>query len=254
MNHYKTSHRKVMWYARKFPGLVFYSAVAYQVVKASRMIKSNNYTNEDFTKGSLETLRALENVGASIEAENLRAFQNLKSPCIFVCNHMSTLETFALPCFIQPYHKVIFVIKESLTKYPVFKDVVNARDPIVVGRVNPREDFRTVMDEGKKRLAQGISIIIFPQTTRSNYVDRSKFNSIGIKLARQAKVPVIPVALKTDAWGIGGPLKDLGKIDPAKQVRFSFGDPIYISGNGKKEHEVVVDFVADKLSSWQEIV
>jgi len=48
-----------------------------------------------------------------------------------------------------------------------------------------------------------ISVLIFPQTTRDLRFDPNKFNTLGIKLAKRAKVPVIPVAVKTDAWGMG---------------------------------------------------
>ena len=48
-----------------------------------------------------------------------------------------------------------------------------------------------------------ISVLIFPQTTRELFFDPKKFNTLGIKLAKRAKVPVIPIAVKTDAWWHG---------------------------------------------------
>jgi len=80
---------------------------------------------------------------------------------------MSILETFVLPCLIQPHRDVTFVVKESLITYPLFGQVMRSRQPVVVGRDNPREDLKTVLEEGQKRLEANISIIIFPQTTRS---------------------------------------------------------------------------------------
>ena len=49
-------------------------------------------------------------------------------------------------------------------------------DNIAVGRDNPREDFKRVLSEGKNKLEQGISIIIYPQSTRAVEFDPSKFN------------------------------------------------------------------------------
>ncbi len=141
------------------------------------------------------------------------------------------------------------MVKESLIDYPVFKHVMKSRDPIVVGRINPREDFKKVLEGGLKRLNQGISVLIFPQTTRTTELDPKAFNSIGIKLAKKAGVPVIPFALKTDAWGIGRWIKDLGKIDPSKRVRFWFGNPITVRGRGKDEHEAVLQFIMEKLKN-----
>ena len=126
------------------------------------------------------------------------------------------------------------------------------RNPIVVGRANPREDLRIVLAEGQNRLNGNISIVIFPQTTRSINFDPKKFNSLGVKLAKRAKVPVVPVALKTDAWGTGRKFKDFGKIQPAKSVHITFGDPLPVQGSGKEEHKFIVNFIAKKLDSYVE--
>jgi 1-acyl-sn-glycerol-3-phosphate acyltransferase len=126
------------------------------------------------------------------------------------------------------------------------------RNPIVVGRANPRQDLRTVLEEGQNRLNANISVIIFPQTTRSINFDPQQFNSLGVKLAKRCKVPVIPVALKTDAWGNGRKFKDFGKIRPAKSVYITFGDPLLVQGSGKEEYKFIVDFIAEKMDSYLE--
>ena len=104
--------------------------------------------------------------------------------------------------------------------------------------------------DGLTCLKKNTSVLIFPQTTRSLHFNPENFNSLGVKLAKRGNVPIVPVAVKTDAWGIGKWLKDIGKIDPAKPVRISFGDPIYIQSNGKKEHSIVIDFISTKLADW----
>ena len=151
---------------------------------------------------------------------------------------------------IRPYRRVTFVVKESLIEYPLFKHVMISRDPVVVGRTNPRRDLQRVMAEGQKRLQNGVSVIIFPQTTRSVTFDAQKFNSLGVKLAQRAGVPVIPVALKTDAWGLGKRLKDFGKIHPAEAVHICFGNPFCVSGSAKAAHQFIVEFITEKLRSW----
>ena len=73
---------------------------------------------------------------------------------------------------------------------------MRSRNPIVVGRTDPRKDFETVMNGGAERLKNGISIIIFPQSTRSLDFKPEEFNSLGVKLAKKAGVQVVPVAIK----------------------------------------------------------
>ena len=250
---YRTPNRRVSWISRQFPNLVFYSRLLGVVMKAARLAKKGVYYDEDWVRSSRSMVDLLELVGVSVEMENIAAISKLDSPCVFVGNHMSVLETFVLPCIIQPHTKFTFVVKKSLIDYPVFKHVMKSRDPIVVGRTNPREDLKTVMEGGLKRLNDGISVLIFPQTTRTTELDPKAFNSIGIKLAKRAGVPVIPFALKTDAWGMGRWIKDFGKVDPSKQVNFWFGNPITINGKGKDEHERIIQFILDKLNAARNV-
>jgi 1-acyl-sn-glycerol-3-phosphate acyltransferase len=221
------------------------------VLTASRLAKRGAYTNSRWIKSSLATVKALEAVGGRFDIENVAAVRRLESPCVFIANHMSVLETFVLPCLIQPLRDVTFVVKESLIDYPFFKHVMRSRNPIVVGRSDPRQDLRTVLKEGQALLNHDVSVVIFPQTTRSVDFKPGNFNTLGVKLAARAAVPAVPVALKTDAWGLGHRLKDFGRIQPQKTVHISFGQPLRVQGSGKEAHRVVVDFIAGKLRSWR---
>jgi 1-acyl-sn-glycerol-3-phosphate acyltransferase len=220
------------------------------VLKASRLCKKGTYTNDHWVQSSLNTIKALEAVGGRFEIRNLDIIRKIKSPGVFVSNHMSILEAFVLPCLIQPYRDVTFVIKESLLSFPFFKHVMQSRNPITVGRDNPREDLKTVLVEGQNRINDNISVIIFPQTTRSINFDPTKFNSLGVKLAKRCNVPVIPVTLKTDAWSMGSKFKDFGKICPDKTVYINFSDPMIVKGSGKEEHKFILDIITKRLDSY----
>ncbi len=248
-NRYDTPEVTPGLFTRLFPSLRFYRHML-KVVWVSGNQAKKHYSGDDWVTSSLGMLDALEYAGVRVHVEGVENFIKLESPCVFIGNHMSTLETFILPCLIQPHKDVTFVVKESLVNYPHFGWVLRARDPVVVGRKNPREDLTTVLKEGAKRLAAGRSIIIFPQSTRSPVLDLKLFNSIGIKLARNAQVPVVPVALKSDAWGCGRILKDFGPIFPQIPVHFKFGEPIFFTDTGKAAHQQVIDFISANLDAW----
>lgn len=247
---YTTKPGRVAILARLLPSFSFYLRVIRIVRQASKKAKRGDYDTAAWCGSSLEALRALEYVGSRIEVTGLDNFQKLEGPCIFIGNHMSTLETFVLPVLISSFKEATFVVKQSLVEYPVFKYVMRARNPVTVGRTNPREDLKAVLEGGAERLKAGTSIIIFPQTTRTPVFDPEQFNSIGIKLAKRAGVPVVPVALKTDAWGNGKFLKDFGRIVPAKTVHFSFGSPLHIKDRGGDDHQQIIDFITEKLKEW----
>jgi 1-acyl-sn-glycerol-3-phosphate acyltransferase len=247
---YKTDQFPVSFFSRVCPSCAFYADLFSLVHRGSAKAKRGHYPTAAWSHSSLETFRALERVGVQIEITGIDSFRTLDGPCVFVGNHMSALETFVLPAIIAPFKDVTFVIKRSLIDYPVFKHIMRSRDPIVVDRTNPRKDFEAVLDGGTARLKAGRSVIIFPQTTRTATVDPETFNTIGIKLARKAGVPIVPIALRTEAWGNGRLLKDFGKIDPSKAVHFAFDKPLWVKGRGAEEHREIIEFILGKLKGW----
>lgn len=248
---YLTSGRNISLFSRNLPSINFYRQVLSIVFRASSRAKHSEYMTDDWAKSSHEILLALESVGVEIEITGVENFNVINGPCVFVSNHMSTLETMILPAIIAQFRDVTFVVKQSLVDYPVFKYVMRSRDPITVGRTNPRDDLKAVLEGGTERLKAGRSIIIFPQTTRAEVFAPKLFNTIGIKLAKRAGAPIVPVALKTDAWGNGRFLKDFGRIDPSKKVFFAFGKPLMVKDRGDEEHAEVIEFISAKLKSWE---
>ena len=236
--------------ARLFPALYFYVQAVATVHSASYRINAGRYSDDEWMTSSRTIAALLERTGGRLELEGLDRLHSLKEPCLFIGNHMSTLETFLIPCIIHRWRPVTFVIKKGLDTYPVFGPLMRWCDPIVVSRVNPREDLSTVMKEGIKRLQRGISVVIFPQSTRMEHFDPSKFNTIGIKLAKKAGVPVVPMALRTDFWGNGKLIKDFGPVRTDRTVHIRFGESLNINGNGKAEHAAIMDFIAGSLAEW----
>lgn len=236
---------------RSFATPIFYAKLFKIVYDAGKVAKAGEYSNERWVYDSVLVGRAMESVGADVIIEGHENITNLGKPCVFVANHMSTLETFFLPSIIQPVCNHTFVVKESLLKYPMLGPVLAAEKPIVVTRNNPRHDLAIVLEEGQKKLANGESIIIFPQGTRKSEVKAEDFSSLGVKLAKKANAPIIPIALKTKAWGISSVTKDFGAINPDIPIRITFGEPIEItSSNGKEEHQKCVEFIVSTYNSF----
>ncbi|MDR3358279.1 MAG: 1-acyl-sn-glycerol-3-phosphate acyltransferase [Desulfovibrio sp.] len=239
-------------FTRIFPSLSFYGRLfGGPVFRLCRLAAKGLCDDAAWTRASVEVAELVESVGGKIAVEGMAAISAVDGPCLFVANHMSTLETFMLPGIIRPRRPVTFVVKNSLVSMPFFGAVMRSRDPVVVGRSNPREDLARVLEGGKKRLARGVSIIIFPQSTRSSDFEPRLFNTIGVKLALHANVPIVPLALKTDAWGQGRPVKELGKIRPELTVRYRFAPPLRITGRGREEQAAICGYIAQTLREWR---
>ncbi len=217
---------------------------------ANRLTRKNVYDRYNWVNSSVMIMDGLEKVGVKIEIDGMDNISSFDGPAVFIGNHMSTLETIALPRIINPIKPVVFVTKQELNTTPLFGPINSSRHPIIVGRKNAREDLMQVMQQGADRLKDGRSIILFPQKTRSPLFDQSNFNTLGIKLAKRNNVPIVPIALLTDAWGNGKIMKEFGAIDTRKKVRFSFGKPLEITGNGSEQHKQVVEHITSHLKKW----
>jgi 1-acyl-sn-glycerol-3-phosphate acyltransferase len=231
--------------------LYFILKYANVVLRTRKEAVKRRYDTKAWADSSYEVFRIIEKTGGKFHITGMENITRSDEPVLFISNHMSTLETMIFPGIIAPLREVTFVVKESLVKHPLFGAVMRSRNPIVVGRTDPRKDFEAVMNGGMELLSKGISIIIFPQSTRSLEFKPEEFNSLGVKLARKAGVDVVPVAVKTDFWGHGKLIKELGKIDHNKPIHIRFGDPFRVTGNGKEENQKIIDFIQTALKEWK---
>ncbi|TSA31761.1 MAG: 1-acyl-sn-glycerol-3-phosphate acyltransferase [Porphyromonadaceae bacterium] len=210
------------------------------------------YPTEEWARSSYQVMKLLESCGGRFHISGLENIRKCTEPVVFIGNHMSTLETMVLPYLIAQIKDVTFVVKDSLVKSWAFGPVMKSRDPIVVSRHNSREDLVTVMTQGQEILANGRSVVIFPQSTRRTEFRPEEFNSLGVKLASKSGVQVIPFALKTDFWLNGKFVKDLGPLDQCnKDIYFTFGQPMDIKGTGKEENKAIIDFIQANLAAWK---
>ncbi len=230
----------------------FYWLVMRLVYRNWRHAVRGEYDRVEWAAGSLWALRMIERAGGRVHILHADVLEALDGPVVFAANHMSTLETFCLPCMILPHTPLSYVVKQSLLKVPGFGPVLAATDPIVVTREDPRQDLKDVLEQGCKHIAAGTSVCIFPQTTRTPVFDAGQFNSLAEKLAARAGAPVAPVAIKTDFWGIGRLIKDFGPVHPERDVYFAFGPPVQPGRGaaGRKAHAAIVEFIRANLTAW----
>lgn len=251
MTTYQSPQRIPGLCSRIAPSSMFYLHMLPPVARLALRAQQGRADDYEWIRSSVGVMRAFEHVGCTIQVEGLEHLDSINGPCVIAANHMSTLETFVLPCIIQPRKPVTFVVKTSLTTMPIFGPIMRSRDPVVVQRKNAREDLTTVLEEGEKRLKKGISIVVFPQSTRSVTFNSAKFNSIATKLAKRAQVPLVPLALQTNTWAQGKIMKDFGLVFPKIPTFFRFGPPLRIADTGKAEHTAVLAFIEASLKEWK---
>lgn len=227
----------------------YHTAIALCVWRCGKLGKKGLLDDATWGGRCLDVMRCVERCGGTVQISIPEATR-ASTPCVYVGNHMSVLETTVLPCILTPFGHPTFVVKEELLHYPALCHTLNAVSPIAVTRKDPRQDLKTVLTEGAESLAAGKSVLVFPQSTRHPVFDPKLFNSLGAKLAARAKVPLVPLALKTDFSGIGRIVKEFGRIDRSKTVHFRFGEPIDATENPKQAHAQTVAFISNTLRDW----
>ncbi len=230
----------------------FYFLLRYSIIVLTtrRMALHGRYEKKEWADSSIWIFRLIERTGGKFHISGMENIDRNNEPVVFISNHMSTLETMVFPSMIAPRREVTFVVKESLVRHPLFGPVMRSRKPIIVGRTDARKDFEVVMNQGMELLSRGISIVVFPQSTRSTIFKTEEFNSIGVKLAKKAGVKVVPVAIKTDFWSNGRLIKEIGPLDHKKPIMIKFGEPFPITGIGKEENQRIIDFITGNLKEW----
>lgn len=144
---------------------------------------------------------------------NYRVFgaENIpKDPCVIMSNHQSTWDAIVMQV-IMPTQ--CWVLKKELLNVPLFGVMLRAIKPIAVDRKD-KNSVKQLILQGKKRIAEGVFVIIFPEGTRVN-IDRYKpYSRSGAALAIEAKSLILPIAHNAGAFWPRGPIpKKAGTID-----------------------------------------
>ncbi|MFP4373306.1 MAG: lysophospholipid acyltransferase family protein [Spirochaetaceae bacterium] len=255
-DHYETQPEAVSPILRALAGTwrwFFYPQYFVEAVRSRHRAIHVDYDDAEWAESSYRVMRIIERNGGRFDIRGIDILRNAAegAPYVFISNHMSTLETQIYPVLIVPFMPVTFVVKQELITHPFMGPVLRTRNPIPVARRNPRDDLQAVLEEGRNRLENGMSVVIFPQSTRTPEFKRESFNSLGIKLAQKAGVRIIPMAIKSDFWGERGMLRGFGPVRPERRIHIEVGEPMAVEGRGRHEHEVVVEFIESRLLHWE---
>ena len=111
-------------------------------------------------------------------------------PAIVMSNHQSAWETLALQIIFPPQ---AWILKRELLWIPIYGWGLAAMQPIAIDRDSTLRAFRQIVDQGYRRLAAGIWVVIFPEGTRVAPGEKRKYFPGGGLLAEKSGCPVVPV-------------------------------------------------------------
>ena len=140
-------------------------------------------------------------------------------PYIFAANHQSQFDIFVLQGYLDFDFR--WLAKLELFQVPLFGRAMRLAGYIPVDRSHSRKAIQS-LDEAAVRIADGTSVIIFPEGTRSPDGRLQPFKAGAMVLAIKAGVPVVPVAI----LGTGQILPKGSLLARSGKVEIRVGEPI----------------------------
>jgi 1-acyl-sn-glycerol-3-phosphate acyltransferase len=132
----------------------------------------------------------LATTGVEVTVEGLERVVRGKT-YVFVANHQSIYD---IPClFWSIPFQLRIIAKESLGSFPMLGPHLKRTGHLLVDRKNP--DRAGIFGWASRLTANGLSLIIFPEGTRSRDGFLGKFKGGSIMLAMQAGLPLVPISV-----------------------------------------------------------
>ncbi|HPA86214.1 MAG TPA: lysophospholipid acyltransferase family protein [Bacteroidales bacterium] len=173
---------------------------------------------------------------------------NGKGPYVFISNHQSILDILLINSLCLNYK---WVSKIENMNVPFLGWYLRMADYLTVDRGN-KESKELMMDKALGCLKKGISVMMFPEGTRSVDREIGFFKRGAFQLAIDAGVPIIPILLD----GSGGVLPKHGLIfSTGHKVRMEVFDPVAPDSFGTDNPDILSvkfsNFMKERLAGWR---
>lgn len=192
--------------------------------------------------GDLWTWSVLKITGVRLKVRGLGRLDKSR-PYIFMANHQSHID---IPVMVQSLQgfQLRWIAKKTLAYVPFFGWALLASRHILIDRAN-RTAAMASLSKAKKKLAAGISVVIFPEGTRGVHGRLGRFKRGAVLLAIKTKTPIVPVTI-SGSWRI------LGRKDwrlKSGVIEVFVHEPIAVERLGGKDSEHLTERVRGIIES-----
>ena len=125
--------------------------------------------------------------------EHLPTAADARAAVLLAPKHQSTWETFAFPALMS--HPLAYVFKRELLWIPCFGWAMSRMDMIHIDRSRRTEAWNKVAEQGRRLMAEGHWVIMFPEGTRTPRGEQGVYKSGAARLAIATGVAIVPIAV-----------------------------------------------------------
>lgn len=111
---------------------------------------------------------------------------------VVVSNHQSHYDIFVLHGWLLI--DIVWVMKQELRKVPLFGMVCAGTEQIFIDRSNHEAALQS-LENARKRLTDGTSVIFFAEGTRSKTGEMGEFKKGAFRMAMDLGLPILPVTI-----------------------------------------------------------
>jgi 1-acyl-sn-glycerol-3-phosphate acyltransferase len=116
-----------------------------------------------------------------------------ETPYVFVSNHLSLFDIPVLQRYVP--NDFSFVFKREIAAVPLFGWQMQTGPHIVIDRQNPAKAMKSIEKAKEMLTKKKISVLLFPEGTRSRNGEMLPFKRGAFHLATQVGFPIIPVTI-----------------------------------------------------------
>jgi len=165
---------------------------------------------------------------------------NARRPRIYMSNHQSYFDIFALLAYLPVDFK--FILKQELMRIPFLGLAMRQAKYIGIQREDPRKAIRSI-NQAAEKIRNGTSVVIFPEGTRSVDGRLQPFKRGGFNLALKAGCDIVPVTINGSHR-----IAPKGSLNINKgHFSMHIGKPISVKGFTKKNLTQLMDRVGDAM-------
>jgi len=164
-----------------------------------------------------------------------------EGPYIFMSNHQGSYDIFALLGHLPFQFK--WLAKKELFSIPFFGWTMAAAGYISIDREGTRKTVEA-MNEAARKIRDGMSVVIFPEGSRSPDGSIQPFKKGGFTLAIKSRVPIVPIAINGS--------RDIMPKDKLTAssggIRMRIDPPLEIQNCSMKDRESLMEKVSKAIS------
>ncbi|MBK5189753.1 MAG: 1-acyl-sn-glycerol-3-phosphate acyltransferase [Gemmatimonadaceae bacterium] len=182
----------------------------------------------------------LKAAGVKVVVRNPERVSHTESR-VYVSNHVSWFEIFALATVIDRYR---FVAKQEIRRVPLFGRAAEAVAAIYIDRRNRKGAF-SAYEQAAERIKSGLNVAVYPEGTRGRSYELRPFKKGPFVLAIAAQVPIVPLI----SWG-SKEVQAKGEVAiHSGTIELTFLEPVETKGLTYEDRDALVETVWNRIAA-----